>query len=92
MSVSIELTCVSGPQRKSLAKYPHSPILHYACRSLFKGKKWQKECNSYGTMRCFCCFLVVKQRTTHIACIMKYGAVWKFSQGFHRCVGFINES
>ena len=33
---------------------------------IVNGKQWQKQCNSYGTMRHFCCFLVAKQRTTYI--------------------------
>ena len=48
-----------------MAKFPHSPILHYACRSLLT-EIMAKQCNSCGIMRCFCCFKVVKQRTTHI--------------------------
>ena len=48
------------------AKFPHSPILHYSCRSLLTGKIMAKQCNSCGTMRFFCYFLVAKQRTTHI--------------------------
>ena len=40
-----------------------------------------------------CWFLVARQRTVYIdtACIMKYGAMWKFSQNIS-CTGFYAEN
>ena len=46
------------------AKFPHNPILYYACTSLLMENNVKN--NSCGTMRCVCCFLVAKQRTTYI--------------------------
>ena len=49
------------------AKFPHSPILHYACRSLLTENNVKNNTTRCGTKRFFfCCFLVAKQRTTYI--------------------------
>ena len=48
------------------SKFPHSPILHYACRSLLTENNGKNNAIAMGTMRCSCCFLVAKQRTTNI--------------------------
>ena len=48
------------------AKFPHSLILYYACRSLLTENNVKNNTTRCGTMRCFCCFLVAKQRTTYI--------------------------
>ena len=49
-----------------LAKFPHSAILYYACRSLLTENNVKNNTTHFGTMRCFCCFLVAQQMTTYI--------------------------
>ena len=55
-----------SPTGVLLAKFPHSPILNYTCRLLLTENNGKNNTTRCGTLRCFCCFLVAKQRTTHI--------------------------
>ena len=48
------------------AKFPHSPILHYACRSLLTENNDKYTALAMGLCAGFVVFLVVKQRTKHI--------------------------
>ena len=50
----------------SLAKFPHSPILHYACGSLLTENNVKNNATAVGLYAGFCCFFVVKQRTIYI--------------------------
>ena len=54
-----EMIKISGLKRTSVAKFPHSPILHYACGSMyvvrcFTTKKQQKQRIVPQLLYCFC--------------------------------------
>ena len=51
---------------EDMPKFPHSPILYNACRLLLTENNVKNNTTRCGTMRCFCYFLVAKQRTTYI--------------------------
>ena len=52
--------------RTTGAIFPHSPVLHYACKSLLTENNDKNNAIAMGLCAVFCCFLVVKQRTKHI--------------------------
>ena len=60
------LTTSSMDVEVDRAKFPHSPILHYACRSLLMESHGKNNAIAGGATRCLYCFLVAKQRTTHM--------------------------
>ena len=49
-----------------LAKFPHSPILHYACRSLLTENNGKNNAIAVGVCVVFVVILVAKQRTTYV--------------------------
>ena len=49
-----------------VAKFPHSPILHYACRSLLTENNGKNNATAVGLCVVFVVILVAKQRTTYI--------------------------
>ena len=48
------------------AKLPHSYILHCACRSLLTENNGKNNTTAVGVYALFCCFFMVKQRTTFV--------------------------
>ena len=58
-------TITTTPEEKS-AKFPHSPILHYACRSLLTENNDKNNATAVKLCVVFVVILVAKQRTTYI--------------------------